>query len=56
MAPISVNFEFIITDRQDKLIMFKHSQEVREFVLTISFRDIFIVAFFVSADGKKIYV
>lgn len=36
--------------------MFKHSQEVREFVLTINFRDIFIVTFFVSADGKKIYV
>ncbi len=36
--------------------MFKHSQEVREFVLTISYRNLFIISAFVSADGKMIYL
>ena len=29
VTPITCNFEFVITDKQDKLIMFKHSQEDR---------------------------
>ena len=36
--------------------MFKHSQEVREFVLTLSFRGLFVLAAFVSADGSTIYL
>ena len=56
VPPIVCNFEFQVTDRQDKLIMFKHSQEVREFVLTLSFRGLFVLAAFVSADGSTIYL
>mmetsp|Transcript_23692 Transcript_23692/g.31734 ORF Transcript_23692/g.31734 Transcript_23692/m.31734 type:complete len:97 (-) Transcript_23692:1386-1676(-) len=44
----------MVTDKQDKLIMLKHSQEVREIVLTISYRNLFVITAFVSADGKSI--
>ena len=36
--------------------MLKHSQEIREFVLNINFRQLFIVSVFVSADGETIYL
>jgi hypothetical protein len=36
--------------------MFKHSQEVREFVLNINFRGLFVISCFVSANGKEIYL
>ena len=56
VPPILCNFEYVTTDRQDKLIMFKHSLEVREFVLSISFRGLFMVSCFVSADGKDLFI
>lgn len=36
--------------------MFKHSLEVREFVLSINFRGLFFVSCFVSADGKELFL
>ena len=56
IPPLSCHFEYVVTDKQDKLIMLKHSQEVREIVLTISYRNLFIVTAYVSADGKTIYL
>lgn len=56
VTPITCNFEFVITDKQDKLIMFKHSQEVREFILNINFRGLFVISCFVSANGKEIFL
>lgn len=56
MSPISVSFEYKITDRQDKLIMFKRSLEVREFVLSVNFRGLFFFSCFVSADGKELFL
>ena len=56
MPAITCNFEYVVTDRQDKLIMLKHSQEIRELVLNINFRQLFIVSVFVSADGETIYL
>ena len=53
---VTCSFEFVVTDRQDKLIMLKHSQEIREFVLTINFRQLFIVSVFISADGDTVYL
>ena len=53
---MSVSFDYAVTDRQDKLIMLRHSQEVKEFILNINFKGEFIVAIFVSSDGNKVYV
>ena len=53
---ITCSFEFVVTDRQDKLIMLKHSQEIRELVLTLNFRQLFIVTVFVSADGETVFL
>lgn len=36
--------------------MLRDSQEVRAFVLTISYRNLFVVSAFVSADGKMLYL
>ena len=36
--------------------MLKHSQEIREFVLTINFRGLFIISVFVSADGSTVFL
>ena len=43
-----------MTDRQDKLIMLKHSQEVRELVLHVNYRGLFVITCFVSADGRHL--
>ena len=53
---MSVTFDYAVTDRQDKLIMLRHSQEVKEFILNINFKGEFIVAIFVNSDGSKVYV
>lgn len=36
--------------------MFKHSQEVREFVMSVNFRGLFVLSAFVSADGRTIFL
>ena len=55
-AAVSCSFDYAVTDRQDKLIMLRHSQEVKEFILNINFKGLFMVAVYLRSDGTKVYV
>ena len=55
-APISVSFDYAVTDRQDKLIMLRHSQEVKEFILNINFKGLFMLAVYLHSNGNKVYI
>lgn len=53
---MSCSFDYTVTDRQDKLIMLRHSQEVKEFVMNINFKGLFLIAVFLKNDGTKVYL
>ena len=53
---ISCSFDYAVIDRQDKLIMLRHSQEVKEFIMNINFKGLFMVSVYLRNDGSKVYV
>jgi hypothetical protein len=55
-AAMSCSFDYTVTDRQDKLIMLRHSQEVKEFVMNINFKGLFLIAVFLKNDGTKVFL
>ena len=36
--------------------MLRHSQEVKEFVMNINFKGLFLIAVFLKNDGSKVYL
>ena len=55
-ATMSCSFDYSVTDRQDKLIMLRHSQEIKEFVMNINFKGVFLLAVYLRNDGKQVYI
>ena len=55
-APITCQFDYIKTDRQDKLIMLRRSQELKEIVMTINYRGVFAVAVYVGQNGSMVHM